>query len=85
MGEKKFQFIYWFPNIFIFNEFFLASYDAASDKIQFEVIRYLIFCLLYLVLFLKCRRHAVAQLIEALRYKLEVMGSTPNGVIGIFQ
>jgi hypothetical protein len=28
--------------------------------------------------------HAVAQLVEALRYKPEVAGSIPNGVIAIF-
>ena len=28
--------------------------------------------------------HAVAQLVEALRYKSENAGSIPNGVIGIF-
>jgi hypothetical protein len=28
--------------------------------------------------------HVVAQLVEALRYKPEVMGSIPDGVIGIF-
>jgi hypothetical protein len=28
--------------------------------------------------------HAVAQLFEALRYKPEVAGSIPDGVIGIF-
>ena len=30
------------------------------------------------------RGHAVAQLVEALRYKSEVAGSIPDGVIGIF-
>jgi hypothetical protein len=29
-------------------------------------------------------RHAVAQLVEALRYKPEVVGLIPDGVIGIF-
>jgi hypothetical protein len=29
-------------------------------------------------------RHAVAQLIEALRYNRKVAGSIPDGVIGIF-
>jgi hypothetical protein len=29
-------------------------------------------------------RHAVAQLVEALRYKPKVAGSIPDGVIGIF-
>jgi putative heme iron utilization protein len=28
--------------------------------------------------------HVVAQLVEALHYKLEVTGSIPDGVIGIF-
>jgi hypothetical protein len=30
------------------------------------------------------RGHAVAQLVEALRYKSEGRGSIPDGVIGIF-
>ena len=29
-------------------------------------------------------RHAVAQLVEALRYRPKVAGSIPDGVIGIF-
>jgi hypothetical protein len=28
-------------------------------------------------------KHAVAQLVEALRYKLKVVGSIPDGVIGM--
>ena len=62
------QFIYWLPNIFIFYYLFPASYDAAIDNIQFVVIK--VFNVLFiLVLFLKSRGHAVAQLVGALRYK----------------
>jgi hypothetical protein len=41
------QFIYWFPNIFIFNKFFHASCNAASDKTQFVVIK--VFNVLFII------------------------------------
>jgi hypothetical protein len=34
--------------------------------------------------YLLCEGHVVAQLVEALHYKLEGKGSIPNGVTGIF-